>query len=162
MPDGRTHKLVGAGAGAVYAGYRAKEESDPHWWIEVAGGAFGGYLGGMCPDVLEPAISSWHRGTAHSCAAGGGIVVLKNGLKAFGDACRESAENCKAIEMIQQGNVFVPAILDPFSLVVLGIFELLWRFLAGFVNGFAAGYVSHLVLDATIGKRSIPLLTKRF
>ena len=57
---------------------------------------------------------------------------------------------------------FVPAIPDPFSLLLSKIFELLWRFLAGFVNGFAAGYVSHLALDATIGKRSIPLLTRGF
>jgi hypothetical protein len=162
MPDGRTHKLVGAGTGAVYAAYRAKEESTPHWWIEVAGGALGGYAGGIFPDVLEPAVSSWHRGTAHSYATGSGIVAVKNGLKAFGEACRENAENCKAIQMISEGNIFVPAIPDPFSLLLSKIFELLWRFLAGFVNGFAAGYVSHLALDATIGKRSIPLLTRGF
>jgi hypothetical protein len=49
MPDGKTHKLVGAGTGAVYAGYRAKEETNLHWWMEVAGGAFGGYLGVRVP-----------------------------------------------------------------------------------------------------------------
>jgi hypothetical protein len=162
MPDGKTHKLVGAGTGAVYAAYRAKEETNLHWWMEVAGGAFGGYLGGACPDVLEPAISSWHRGTAHSYATGGGIVALKNGLKAFAEACRENAEKCKAIDMIWDGNIFIPAIPDPISLVVSKLFDLMWRFLAGFVNGFAAGYVSHLTLDATIGKRSIPLLRRGF
>ncbi len=61
MPDGKTHKLVGAGTGAVYAGFRAKEQSNQNWCIEVAGGAVGGYVGGQLPDVLEPAISSWHR-----------------------------------------------------------------------------------------------------
>jgi hypothetical protein len=162
MPDGRTHKLVGAGSGAVYAGYRAKDESDSHWWIEVAGGAFGGYLGGMCPDVLEPAISSWHRGTAHSCATGGGILALKSGLNAFAEACRQNAEKCRPIDMIKEGNIFIPAIPDSATLLLLSVFELLWRFLAGLVNGFAAGYVSHLALDATIGKRSIPLLTQGF
>ena len=68
MPDGKTHKLVGAGTGVVYAAYRAKQQSGPNWWIEVLGGAVGGYCGGLLPDIFEPAISSWHRGVAHSCA----------------------------------------------------------------------------------------------
>jgi hypothetical protein len=158
MPDGKTHKLVGAGLGAVYAGYLAKEERGSDYWAEIAGGALGGLVGGMLPDVLEPAVSSWHRGPAHSYAAGGGVIAIKNGLKAFGEACRENAENCKAIPMLPDGNIFVSAIPDPFSLLLQSVFELLWRLMAGFVNGVAAGYVSHLALDATIGKRSILLL----
>jgi len=59
----------------------AKEQRVPNWWTEVAGGALGGYVGGLLPDVLEPAISSWHRDVAHSCAAGGGIVALGNALR---------------------------------------------------------------------------------
>jgi hypothetical protein len=81
-----------------------------------------------------------------------------NGLATFGEACRENAENCKAIPMIPEENIFVSTIPDPLSLLLQDVFELLWRLLAGFVNGCAAGYVSHLALDATIGKRSIPLL----
>ncbi len=64
MSDGNTHKLVGAGAGAVFAGFRAKEQKDHHWCAEVAGGALGGYIAGQLPDLLEPAISSWHRDVA--------------------------------------------------------------------------------------------------
>jgi len=162
MPDGRTHKLVGAGSGAVYAGYLAKDQPDFRWWIEVLGGAFGGCLGGACPDVLEPAISSWHRGTAHSYAAGSGILAVRNGLEAFAKACRENSEKCKAVDMIPTGNIFIPAFPDPVSLLLSKVFSLFWLLLEGFVNGFAMGYVSHLVLDGTIGKRSIPLLKKGF
>jgi hypothetical protein len=129
---------------------------------EVAGEALGGYVGGMCPDLLEPAISSWHRGPARSYAAGGGIVAIRKGLEAFAAVCRENAEKCKAIDMIQSGSVFVPAIPDPLSLLLSPVFELLWRLMAGFVSGFAAGYVSHLALDGIIGKRSIPILTNGF
>jgi membrane-bound metal-dependent hydrolase YbcI (DUF457 family) len=36
-----------------------------------------------------------------------------------------------------------------------------WRFAAGFANGLAAGYVSHLALDAAT-PRSLPLLVSGF
>ncbi len=156
MPDERTHKYVGLGAGAAYACYRAKEQSPPNWLIEVAGGAVGGYLGGLLPDILEPAISSWHRDMAHSVIGGGAIIALKDSLTASERACRENAEKCRVIPMEPQRNIFVPVSQQP-----LNPTELFWRFLAGFLNGLAAGYVSHLVLDATT-PRSIPLLTTGF
>jgi hypothetical protein len=107
MSDGKTHRLVGAGTGAVVAGFRAKQQKDHHWWAEVAGGALGGYVGGQLPDLLEPAISSWHRDVAHSCTAGGAIIAMGNALAAFEAACRENAEKCRALPMEQQGDVFV-------------------------------------------------------
>jgi hypothetical protein len=71
----------------------------------------------------------------------------------------QSTENCKAIPMVQTGEgTFVPE-FDPMLNLVMKCFELMWSFLAGFTYGLAAGYVSHLALDAVIGKRSIPLLT---
>ena len=76
MSDGNTHRLVGAGTGAVVAGFRAKQQKDHHWWGEVACGALGGYVGGQLHDLLEPAISSWHRDVAHSCTAGGAILAM--------------------------------------------------------------------------------------
>jgi len=161
MSDGKTHRLVGAGTGAVFAGFRAKEQKAPNWWCEVAGGALGGYVGGLLPDVLEPAISSWHRDIAHSCAAGGGVIAMGNALAAFEAACRENAEKCRAIPMEQQGDVFAFVPADPISRLLLSLFELLWRLAAGFANGLAAGYVSHLALDAAT-PRSIPLLKAGF
>jgi len=115
MSDGKTHKLVGIGAGAVFASYQAKEQKSANWCAEVAGGVLGGYIGGLLPDVIEPAISSWHRGAAHSCAAGGGIIAMGNALAAFEAACRENAEKCRALPMEEQGNVFAFAPPDPIS-----------------------------------------------
>jgi hypothetical protein len=40
------------------------------------------------------------------------------------------------------------------------ISEFIWTLLAGFLNGLAAGYVSHLLLDATT-PRGIPFLSGR-
>ncbi len=57
-----------------------------------------------------------------------------------------------------QPNVFVPAPNSSLTRLWLTICELFWRALAAFANGLAAGYLSHLVLDAGT-PRSIPLLT---
>jgi hypothetical protein len=86
---------------------------------------------------------------------------MKDALTAFAAACRENAEKCRALPMTPQGDMFVVAPVDPFSQLLLNMFELFWRFLAGFTNGLAAGYVSHLALDAAT-PRSIPLLTNGF
>jgi hypothetical protein len=53
MSDGKTRRLVGGGTGAIDAGFRAKEQKNLDWWAEVAGGAVGGYLGGVLPDIVE-------------------------------------------------------------------------------------------------------------
>lgn len=86
---------------------------------------------------------------------------MKNALNAFAASCRENAEKCKALPMAPQGNMFVVAPVDPLSQLFLNMFELFWRFLTGFTSGLAAGYVSHLALDA-VTPRSIPLLSNRF
>lgn len=158
MSDGKTHKLVGAGTGAVVAGFRAKQQKNHHYVVEVVGGALGGYIGGQLPDFLEPAISSWHRDVAHSCTAGGGILALGNALAAIEVACRGNAEKCRALPMEQLGDAFAFVPADPISRLLLSLFELFWRLAAGFVSGLAAGYLSHLALDA-VSPRSIPLLT---
>jgi len=56
---------------------------------------------------------------------------------------------------------FVPAPADPISDLFAKLAELFWRFLAGLANGLAAGYVSHLALDA-FTPRSLPLLASGF
>jgi hypothetical protein len=161
MSDGKTHKFVGAGAGAVAAGFRAKQQKNHHCLAEVVGGALGGYVGGQLPDLLEPAISSWHRNVAHSCTAGGAILAMGNAFTVFEASCRENAEKCRALPMEQEGDVFVFVPADPIARLLLSLFEIFWRIAAGFANGLRAGYISHLALDA-MTPRSIPLLTKGF
>jgi membrane-bound metal-dependent hydrolase YbcI (DUF457 family) len=168
MADRRTHIVGGVATGVGYSAFQAKEQSTPNLVTEMVGGAAGGYVGALLPDFLEPALSSWHRSAAHSCTAGAAIVYSKDVLAGFEKFCREQADLCalqhKTLQMRPdpwQPNVFVPAPADPFMLLSLKIAEVCWRFLAGFANGLAAGYISHLALDA-VTPRSIPLLTRGF
>jgi hypothetical protein len=164
MPGRKTHAYVGMTAGIGYTAFQAKGQSSLNLFAEAAGGAFGGWYGGLLPDVFEPAISSWHRGFAHSGAAGTAIVTSRPKLSSFQDQCRIQADACRAkrksLTMVPhpaQPNLFVPAPSEQWGHLWLTIQELLWRFAAGFANGLAAGYVSHLALDA-VTPRSIPLL----
>lgn len=165
MPDGKVHKVVGAVAGAGYASCRAKGQARADWVVEVMGGAGGGYVGGQLPDIFEPAISSWHRDVFHSCAAGAAVISLKSVLAAWEAFCRERAEQYRARSMMpvayKEATNTIPLGVDLVARLLLIVAEFLWRFLAGFLNGLAAGYVSHLTLDA-LTPRSIPLVTAEF
>jgi hypothetical protein len=98
----------------------------------------------------------------HSWSAGASIVSLRDRLMEWEKLCREKAEHCKAISMVPVDPfTFVPAPFDPVSDLFAQLAEFLWRFLAGLANGLAAGYVSHLALDA-FTPRSIPLLASGF
>jgi membrane-bound metal-dependent hydrolase YbcI (DUF457 family) len=159
MADGVTHKLAGTGSGLIFAAYRANGQSPGDWIVELAGGAIGGYVGGILPDVLEPAISSWHRGTAHSYVSGATLATcVYRTLSDWETACRGQAQNCRAIRMSRTpGGTFVAASSGPLHQLLSSAAELFWRLLAGFLSGLVAGYVSHLALDATT-PRSIPLI----
>jgi hypothetical protein len=167
MPDSRTHTCVGITAGLGFAAYKAKEQTGLDFFVEIVGGAIGGWPGAKLPDVFEPAISSWHRSTAHSMAAGGAIVSQTARLDTFTAFCREQAESCKAnprrILMVPvDGRAILLELSEGVGNFLSKVEELFWRFLAGFANGLAAGYISHLALDASIGKRGIPLLARGF
>jgi hypothetical protein len=168
MANRRTHRKVGRIAGGVCAAHRAKDQKVGHFITESIGGVVGGDFGAMIADWLEPAISSWHRGTAHSCATGGLILSLGDTLAQAEVYCRAQAEvkaaQRSAVEMVPHPtlpNMFVPAPGCVLTNLWLLACELFWRGLAGFANGVAAGYISHLVLDAGT-PRSIPLLTNGF
>jgi hypothetical protein len=168
MPGRKTHAYVGLIAGLGYTAFQAKEQSTANFSIEAAGGAFGGWWGGQLPDVFEPATSSWHRCLAHSGTTGAAIVSARSKLTGWQDYCRERAESCllkrEALNMVphpSRPDLFVAAPTDQWEHFLLFMQEVLWRFAAGIANGLAAGYVSHLALDATT-PRSIPLLMGRF
>jgi hypothetical protein len=168
MPNRRMHRRVGRIGGGVYAFQRASKQSVAQCVTETIGGVAGGDVGALVADWLEPGISSWHRGTAHSCAAGIGILSLGEVFAGVETYCRQQAER-KAAELRTlrmtpdpaQPSTFAPSPNSSLSQLWLTICELFWRVLAGFANGFAAGYISHLVLDAAT-PRSIPVLTKGF
>lgn len=168
MADRKTHRRAGRVSGAVYAAHRAKSQNGGNLVIEAAGGALGGDVGALVADFLEPGVSSWHRGTAHSCAAGGAILSLGEVLAGAETFCRQKAElkaeERKTLQTTpdpQQPNLFLAVPNSSLAQLWLSICEIFWRALAGFANGLAAGYISHLVLDAGTS-RSIPLLTNGF
>lgn len=78
MPSNNVHRTVGVGAGAATALYQRRIQDPVNQLLEGIGGAAGGLVGGMLPDVLEPAINSWHRNVAHSWAAGGARAGCSN------------------------------------------------------------------------------------
>ena len=168
MANRRTHRRIGRISGAVYAAHRAKTQTVGQFITEGSGGAVGGDIGALLADWLEPATSSWHRDTAHSCAAGGVVLSLGEMLAGVETYCRQQAERkaqeLRTLQMTPnpaQPNVFVPVPNNSLAQIWLTVCELFWRALAGFANGLAAGYISHLVLDAGT-PRSIPLLTSGF
>jgi hypothetical protein len=168
MANRKTHRRAGRISGAVYAAHRAKGQSAGKFLVETTAGAFGGDVGALAADWLEPATSSWHRGTAHSCAAGSVILSLGDLLANVEAYCRQqadlNAEERKTLQATQdsaQPNLFVAAPSSSLAQLWLTICEMFWRAAAGFTNGLTAGYISHLVLDAGT-PRSIPLLTNGF
>jgi len=120
---------------------------DHRGMASALGGAIGGWVGGMAPDVLEPATSGHHRDFAHSVA--GGALFLNPSLFALATQWREKGE---ALE--NAASAMDDAVPERENLLFRA-FAL--HFAAGALVGFLAGYVSHLVLDATT-PRGIPLL----
>lgn len=161
MPGRRAHQVLGTTTGTLFAAYRSRNQRPMDWALETAGGALGGYIGSTLADVLEPAISSWHRGTAHSAATGAAILFSMSEIAKWEAFCRMRAEECTAMPMIltaaPQGAVFVAAQLSPLEQLLRTMAAIVWRVLAGVPAGLASSYMSHLALDAAT-PRSIPLL----
>jgi hypothetical protein len=162
MPGRKTHQLVGATAGVAFAAVEAKNQPSQHMCIEMIGGGFGGYAAGMLPDWLEPAICSWHRGICHSATAGAAVLYARATLAQWAQICRQNADRCRMVPQVEDVHTggWLPLPQTPLQQFCAQLGELFWRFLAGFLNGLAAGYVSHLALDAAT-PRGIPLLKGR-
>lgn len=160
MPGKMVHQCIGAGAGGVHAGFHAKDQEGAHYWVEVIGGILGGYTTSMLPDKLEPAVSSWHRGPFHSAAVGGAVISVSEKLAEWAKICRDKANTQRIVPQVEnlQTGEWLPLPRPPVDEFFAQLAELFWRLLAGFLNGLAAGYVSHLALDAVVGSRGIPLL----
>lgn len=134
-------------AGALYALYHARHESSAGQIAELIGGAAGGWLGGVAPDLLEPALHPRHRGVCHSWTT----------LSVLGGVSTEQARHyCRNRAALRTPEMNVPSHGPP---APYGAECLIWLILAGLVTGLQAGYVSHLALDArtTFG---LPLLNR--
>lgn len=147
MPNRATHAKVGAAVGATVAVYRARSAPVNHVIAEGVGGLLGGWVGGVLPDVLEPATSPNHRRFAHSVVAGGTLTFAR--LAEWQATCRTSADRAAEVAILH------PADSPERSQAELS--ALFWRFLAGALVGLVAGYASHLILDATT-TRGLPFI----
>lgn len=147
MPNRSTHELAGAVSGVALALLRVGDASTSQALAEVVGGAFGGWIGGVLPDVLEPATTPNHRELAHSVVVGGTLTLAR--LAEWQATCRSEAKGCdaRALTFALGSDARQRAEWD-----ALG-----WRFLAGLLAGVVAGYASHLILDAGTAK-GLPLL----
>lgn len=147
--DGKTHRIVGAVAGVgTTIACRHFERRDLRLF-EVVGAGFGGVLGGMLPDVLEPATSSYHRQFAHSAAATGGLICAA--AKTLGNV--RNRLDAKADELYARAQ----ASDNWLERILLYLGSFLLDGLTGFLTGLAGGYVSHVALDS-MTPRGIPLL----
>ena len=149
MPNGRTHRVVGAAAGSAYALYRAGHQAPAHALIETLGGALAGAVGARLPDVLDPPLHPRHRSLAHGLVPV--AVAGRVGAMAL-DRCqvrlRAEAEHRASLRR---------AAVTPLQRVWHAIVEVLCRLGAGAMAGLLAGYGSHVALDA-FTPASIPLV----
>ena len=149
MADGKTHLITGIATGTAIAAYTAREQSGVDFVAELIGGALGGAVGGKLPDILEPAIHSWHRSTAHSLVTATTIgVTAARSISAWQDFCRANAS--RHDDLCESATEAVGRAWHTFV-------AFLWRLLSGVAVGVSVGYLSHLALDACT-PRSIPLL----
>ena len=149
MPNGRTHKVVGAIAGGSFALVRSAGQPAVHRTVETAGGVLAGVGLGMLPDVLEPAIHPGHRSVAHGVVPAVALgVPASRHLDSWQAYLRASADRQGALAMQSQSTL---------ARLWHAFLELLLRLAAGALAGALAGYGSHLVLDA-FTPRSLPLI----
>jgi hypothetical protein len=161
MPGREKHKYVGAAAGVGLAAYKAHGQPKQYFLIEIIGGGLGGMVGGMAPDWLEPAVSSWHRGVCHSVGVGW-VMYAQQLLASWANVCRENAAKCRIVPQVEDVHTgeWIPIKRTPLQQAWAEICEFVWILMAGFLNGLAGGYVSHLLLDA-MTPRGIPLVGGR-
>ena len=152
MAGRREHDAAGVVTGVATALLTTRRKASAYELVaEALGGAFGGRFGSRIPDVLEPAVHSYHRNVAHSVTFATAVTV-KGKKRAARMQARLRAQADEYAERRAASG-------DWFEQIVLWIAETACR-VAGFVAGVIPGYLSHLVLDAGT-PRGIPLLSAR-
>ena len=134
MANRKAHVLIGAAAGGLLSYWLARQSGSPNPFAEGLGGAFTGALLGLAPDLIEPATSPSHRGTAHSLAAG---ALVLSGLRGLGELAvtRRARAFVAARRAAAYGH-------DPAAAAFNDCF------VSGLLLGPVPGYVSHLMADA--------------
>jgi hypothetical protein len=139
MPNRDVHGPVGVASGGAYA--LCMSNGQPAWHVntEVAGGAVGGYAGGVLPDRIDIPEHPRHRAEAHSMALTGSVGwLVKENLPTWQAALRAQADGFAAKRAQTE---------DPLLQLLFWLAEYGCRFLAGLIAGVLGGYASHLTLD---------------
>lgn len=139
MPNRDVHVPVSVSAGGLVAGVCAIDQPIEVLLSRTAGGAIGGWLGGLMPDIIDPSKNGPnHRSLGHGiipvsliCSIGfEKFLSLRDHLKDKSDRARFD---------------------DDLST------SLLLEALIGAMDGFIAGYLAHLALDARTPK-GLPII----
>jgi hypothetical protein len=152
MPDGRTHGRIGAVAGATATLLATADLPNDARVFATLGGVLAGYAGGKAPDLLEPAIHSWHRSECHSVAAGTAVIAL----------AVEAEELLRTTLLGQAAELRAMRLAlpeDHSDRLSLWLREIAVYMAYGATIGLAAGYTSHLLLDGGTDL-GIPLLSQ--
>jgi len=134
MPNRNVHLPVGRAAGVATAGYLAKDED---WFLillRASGGYLGGKAGALAPDIIDPSSNGPnHRSIGHGIVPLSSIALLgKDALTGLRNKLMEWAEK--------------------FDRGRFPVFTWLCHFAIGLIDGFLAGYLSHVALDSMTPK----------
>ncbi len=144
MSDRRTHHGVAALIGLGVGIYVARNHEGWPVVARLLGAVAGSLLGGSLPDVLEPAVHSWHRRSFHSWAAlAGSATVTVGPPAALRQWIEERGAAAERYRMQREG--LLEGHADRAGLWLAEMFE---HALIGATVGVPAGYASHLALDA--------------
>jgi hypothetical protein len=140
MPRRREHQEVGAPVGAVAAALYARNEDPLAFLAETLGGWWGGKLGALIPDIIDPSTWPGHRSLGHGIipSGGGSVMFAVQVLPGWQEALRSKAAD-HAAEGGTSGNIWM----------------MLLHFVSGALAGATAGHISHLVLDSG-SKKGLP------
>ncbi len=149
MANGQTHQRVGAWVGGGAALLYAATDSRANALVETLAGALGGWHGAMLPDILEPATSPNHRKVAHSVLTALGLTLgSANHHHRLAELRELAADLADRAYRVRPTNAITAFVLEVAALLVQAA--------VGYIVGLAAGYASHLVLDAGTPK-GLPL-----
>src|SRR5579863_9375637 len=110
MPGRTIHQPIGAGVGVATGLHLSRARPAYERFPYLAGAAAGGTLGGVCADIVEPALSPNHRGIAHSWVTGIALAGAK--LDSWRMACYEAADRCAALALAAPEGSFMRLVYE--------------------------------------------------
>lgn len=149
MPDISTHQPAAIASGAAAAFLCAPGQPAAARFVEMIGGAGGGWATGMLADKLDPPEHPHHRGLGHAVIPN--ALVTAGAITLVSEWQQSLRRNAAEFE--------IKAALQPsgYGGLFYHFLALVCRFVSGALSGAIAGHWSHLVLDSRT-PFGIPLL----